>query len=189
MAQNIDGNPNTAALLKRVFMFLEDSEWNRANEYCEKILDTDPECAEAYLCKLMVELRVQKPEKLQDLSEPFEDNSNYLKAIRFASGSLKEELVGYIEHIKDGIYNGAKSTMDAANTEKAYKEAANVFKTIPGHKDSDALVQECYDKAEEIRKDNILAEGKSKMVGEAVSNYAAAIKLFNSIAPFFYSTI
>ena len=49
---------NTAPLLKRAFMFLEDSDWNSANEYCEKVLDIDPECAEAYLGKLMAELKV-----------------------------------------------------------------------------------------------------------------------------------
>ena len=41
-------------------MFLEDSDWKSAVEYCEKVLDLDPECAEAYLGKLMAELHVKK---------------------------------------------------------------------------------------------------------------------------------
>ena len=38
---------NTAPLLKRAFIFLEDGDWNSADEYCEKVLDLDPECAQA----------------------------------------------------------------------------------------------------------------------------------------------
>lgn len=36
----MQGNADIAPLLKRAFMFLEDGEWNNANEYCEKVLDT-----------------------------------------------------------------------------------------------------------------------------------------------------
>ena len=46
---------NTAPLLKRAFMFLEDRDWESADEYCEKVLDIDPECADAYLCKTLIE--------------------------------------------------------------------------------------------------------------------------------------
>ena len=48
----LGGNTNIAPLLKRIFMFLEDKDWNAANEYCEKVLDIDPENALAYLGKL-----------------------------------------------------------------------------------------------------------------------------------------
>lgn len=40
---------NTAPLLKRAFIFLEDGDWSSADEYCEKVLDLDPENAQAYL--------------------------------------------------------------------------------------------------------------------------------------------
>lgn len=39
-------NEQIGALLKRVFMFLEDSEWEKAIEYCERVLDMNPECGE-----------------------------------------------------------------------------------------------------------------------------------------------
>lgn len=132
------GNANMAPLLKRAFMFLEDGDWNSADEYCEKVLDIDPENASAYLGKLLSELRVRKQESLKDQAEPFADNNNYQKAIRFADDKLKNELIGYIEHI---------------NTRN-----------------------------ENARKDTILSEGKSKMTGEAISDYEAAIKLFESIS-------
>lgn len=93
------GNGNTAPLLKRAFMFLEDGDWNSANEYCEKVLDIDPENAQAYLGKLMAELKVRKQENLKDCAEPFNGKNNYQKAVRFADDGLKAALAGYIEHI------------------------------------------------------------------------------------------
>ena len=184
------GNANTVPLLKRAFMFLEDGDWNSANEYCEKVLDIDPENASAYLGKLLSELRVRKQESLKDQAEPFADNNNYQKAIRFADDKLKNELVGYIEHINtrnenarlDDIYTRAKNAMSVAHAESDYKEAARLFESINEYQDSATLATECYDKAEIARKDAILSEGKAKMTGDLVSNYEAAIKLFEQIS-------
>lgn len=184
------GNANTAPLLKRAFMFLEDGDWNSANEYCEKVLDIDPENASAYLGKLLSELRVRKQESLKDCAEPFDTNNNYQKAVRFADEKLKTVLAGYIEHINtrnenarlDGVYTRAKNAMSAANTESAYKEAAHLFESIDEYQDSAVLAQSCYEKAEIARKDTILSDGKSKMSGEIISNYESAIKLFETIS-------
>ena len=184
------GNTNTAPLLKRAFMFLEDGDWNSADEYCEKVLDIDPENSAAYIGKLMVELRVGKQESLKDQAEPFDGSNNYQKAIRFADEKLKTTLIGYIEHIKtrnensrlDGVYTRAKNTMSAANTENAYKEAAHLFESIDEYQDSAVLAQSCYEKAEVARKDAILAEGKAKMQGEVFYNYESAIKSFESVS-------
>lgn len=177
------GNANTAPLLKRAFMFLEDGDWNSANEYCEKVLDIDPENASAYLGKLLSELRVRKQESLKDCADPFDTNNNYQKAVRFADEKLKTVLAGYIEHINTrNVYTRAKNAMSAAHTESAYKEAAALFESIDEYQDSAALAQSCYEKAEIARKDAILSEGKSKMSGEIISNYESAIKLFETIS-------
>ena len=171
-------------------MFLEDGDWNSADEYCEKVLDIDPENASAYLGKLLSELRVRKQESLKDQAEPFADNNNYQKAIRFADDKLKNELIGYIEQINtrnenarlDDIYTRAKNAMSVAHAESDYKEAAHLFESIDEYQDSAVLAQTCYEQAEMARKDTILSKGKAKMIGRAISNYEAAIKLFESIS-------
>ena len=183
-------NANTAPLLKRAFMFLEDGDWNSANEYCEKVLDIDPENAYAYLGKLMAELHVKKQDRLEDQAEPFDHSKNYQKAVRFANEKLKTALTGYIEHINirnenarlTDIYTRAKKEMSAANTENAYKKAAHLFESIDEYQDSTVLAQSCYEKAEIARKDAILSEGKYKMSGEYIYDYLYAIKLFKSIS-------
>ncbi len=184
------GNANTAPLLKRAFMYLEDGEWNSADEYCEKVLDQDPENALAYLGKLMAELHVRKQDALRDQAEPFDSHNNYQKTLRFADDKLKIALTGYIEHINtrnenarlEGIYSSAKNKMTFAKTEGEYKQAASQFETIGDYRDSATLARECYEKAEVARKDGILSDAKSKMTGTVISNYENAIKLFESIS-------
>ena len=44
---------NTDNLLMRVKFFLEDRDWQNAGRYCEKVLDADPQCADAYFYKII----------------------------------------------------------------------------------------------------------------------------------------
>ena len=95
-------NPAAAtvqSLLKRAFMFLEDGEWGSANKYAEKVLDIDPENGEAYLAKAMSDLKQRSRSSMNDASG-IALNANIQKALRFGSGSLKNEINGYIESTK-----------------------------------------------------------------------------------------
>ena len=179
------GNANTAPLLKRVFMFLEDGDWQSADEYCEKVLDTDPECAEAYLGKLMAELQVRKRESLADCAEPFDNNGNYQKAFRFADETLKKELTGYIAiiqaRLKETVYQRGLLAMKDVNFEDAYKTAASIFREIPGYKDADNLVEECLEKAEKARKTAVYSEACSQMTRGSLTSLSTAITVFESI--------
>ena len=180
---------STAPLLQRAFMFLEDGDWNSADEYCEKVLDLEPQNAMAYVGKLMAELKVRKQENLKDQAAPFDGSNHYQKAVRFANEELKATLTGYIEHINtrnenarlDGIYCKAKKAMVAATTEKAYKEAARSFESISEYLDAAALAQACHENADVARKNAILSEGKAKMTDDSIASYESAIKLFKSI--------
>ena len=183
-------NASITPLLERAFLFLEDGKWRDADIYCEKVLDIDPKNAEAYLGKLMAELRVNNRRNLADCSEPFDDRDNFGKIIRFGDEALEAEIRGYITHINDrnentrltGIYENAQCSMQNAQSEEAYKKAAEEFKGISGFKDADTLVEECLDKAEICRKDVLYASGKSKMNGEKASAYEVAIQIFQTIS-------
>ncbi|MDO4198827.1 MAG: toll/interleukin-1 receptor domain-containing protein [Erysipelotrichaceae bacterium] len=90
---------NTAPLIKRVFMFLEDGDFSSADEYCERVLDIDPENAEAYLGKLMSEMNVSRREDLKNSKTEITENNNFKKAVRFGSQDLKKELNSYNQYI------------------------------------------------------------------------------------------
>lgn len=180
---------NTAPLLKRVFIFLEDGDWSSADEYCEKVLDLDPECAQAYLGKLMAELRVRKVDDLANCEQPFDGKDNYHKVMRFGGETLRDTLEGYITKINDrnenarlaGIYNDAANAMSRADSEDAYRSAADRFKSIPGFKDASALAESCLDKAEICRKDGIYSSAKSKITEDSTASCEEAIQMFQSI--------
>ena len=93
----------TAPLLRRAFLFLEDRDWENADEYCEKVLDIDPENAQAYLGKLMVEAQVKFPEQLGDTAMRLDNSNNYQKALRFGDEGLRKTLRGYNEASRDRI--------------------------------------------------------------------------------------
>ena len=181
---------NITPLLERAFLFLEDGKWQDANIYCEKVLDINPKNAEAYLGKLMAELRVRTRKQLADCEQPFDGSENYSKIIRFGDEKLENEMRGYIAHINErnenarlnAIYNRALKTRNSAITESTFKTAADTFKSISGFKDSDILAEQCLEKAEICRKDAIYASGKNQMSKDNISGYESAIKTFESIS-------
>lgn len=182
-------NVNAAPLLERVFLFLEDGKWQEANIYCEKVLDIDPKNSEAYLGKLMSDLHVRTRERLVDCAKPFDNNENYRKVFRFGDVKLVSELQGYIDYINERnenvrlneIYDSTVSAMKEANSEEAFKEKAEIFRTISGFKDADSLVEQCLDKAEVCRKDAVYESGRNQMNVDSISGYEEAINTFRTI--------
>ena len=183
-------NANVAPLLERVYLFLEDGKWQDANSYCEKVLDIDPKNAEAYLGKLMADLKVKTRKQLADCAKPFDDKENYGKVLRFGDEALEEEMRGYIDHINERnendrltkIYNSAVKGMKTANSEAAYKAVIKKLQSIPGFNDADSLAEQCIEKAEICRKDEIYALARSQMTGNIVNGYEAAIGTFRTIS-------
>ena len=175
-------NGAIAPLLKRAFLFLEDGDWQSADEYCEKVLDMDPENGEAYLGKLMTELHIRKREQLKDQALPFDDNKTYQKVIRFGDEKLKAELIGTIAFIndrnetarKEKIYQQACQQMQA----QRYAEAQALFDSIPEYKDATAQLEACVQQAELLRQENIYRQATQRM-GE--QKYKEAKALFDSI--------
>ena len=155
---NINASASTESLLKRVFIFLEDGEWETANAYCEACLDKDPESAKAYLGKLMAELRVKVQGELQNQLEPFDRNSNYQKAIRYADDELRDTLISYIKYInnrnedtrKDKVLCDAKAKM-TGNVIADYEEALSLLASIPGWGDADERKSICQSKIVELK--------------------------------------
>ena len=86
-------HPEIVPLLQRVGLFLEDNEFYRADEYCERILDMEPTNADAYLGKLLVEFRCTTREQLNQCQVSIADSKNYAKIIRFGDGTQKSFVI------------------------------------------------------------------------------------------------
>lgn len=186
---SINSGAPAEALLKRAFMFLEDGDWASANAYCEACLDKEPEMAEAYVGKLMAELHVNHQEQLKEQGNNFSGNANYKKAVSYANDALKTMLISYVQEINarnekkrlealHACYESAKTAMSNAE----YKKAEEKFASIRDYADSAALIQECREKAEELRKDEVLGKAKALLDDGSKSACEEALPLLTSIA-------
>lgn len=184
------GGANIAPLLKRAFMFLEDGDWQSANEYCEKVLDMDPENAQAYLGKLMAELQVRKKEELANCAYSFDHTANYQRVMQFGDDKLKTEMQGYISQINqrneqarlEQLYSNAVTAMQAAKTEEDFKAAAAAFQAISEFKNSKHLAARCLDQAQNAKKQAIYRAVKQRIAGNTADDYKEALAMLQPIA-------
>ena len=181
----------TNPLLRRAFLFLEDGNWETADNYCEQVLNQEPENALAYLGKLLAEMQINKPEELSNYDD-FENKSNFQKALRFADDKLAATLNGYIDErekyliqVKEKkrlselyeLYKEAVEIMENAATGQEYYQAYKKFESVSGFKDSDSLAETCFEKIYSFA----VSEMQSANTEE---HYRNAADLFNLISGF-----
>ena len=185
-------NSAVAPLLKRISLFLEDGNWQEADEYCERVLDSDPENAQAYLYKLMAKMEVRKTEDLRNQAQPFDSEDMYRKTVRFADEELKNTLEEYNAYIKDrnekkrieSIYNKAVYDMRYARDEISYKIIIEDLAEIPGYKDADEKKKECEEKAEECRLESLYNSALKIQTVQSEDNQLRAAKQFEELGTY-----
>jgi len=82
-------------LLRRAFIFLEDSDWDKAEELLEQVLNQEPENAKAYIGKLCIELGIKHEEDLLSCETDFREYRNYKRGMQFADDEYKKTLEHY----------------------------------------------------------------------------------------------
>ena len=92
--------PGVTSLLKRAALFLEDGDTASAREYYDRVLDIDPECAEAYMGKVCAETGCRKESDLGTLNYCVDMRGDWQKAVRFASAGQKQKYVGYMASVR-----------------------------------------------------------------------------------------
>ena len=184
---------NVETFLKRAFMFLEDREWQNANSYAEKILDVDPENPEAYLVKLLAEMKTTEKERLKYSNICFDDSNNYKKIQRFGTEKLKAELKNYIVEIKSRkelerlttIYEAGIEKRKNAIKESDFLKAAEIFESIIDFKDAASHKNWCIREANEAKIKAVYDMGVEAL--EAATNeveYLKAAEIFKRIIGF-----
>ena len=150
--RTINSNASVESLLKRVQMFMEDEVWDQASFYCEQILDINPECAMAYVDKLMIAHKISKQEDLGKLNGRFDSEKDFQRAISFAEPSLKNTLVGYNDAItarkNEEEYTSALSAYENAGNEgSTYEKIAERLRKLGDYKDSSLIAAKCDEMA------------------------------------------
>jgi len=92
--------PGVTSLLKRAALFLEDGDTASAREYYDRVLNIDPECAEAYMGKVCAETGCRKESDLGALNYCVDMRGDWQKAVRFASAGQKQKYEGYMASVR-----------------------------------------------------------------------------------------
>lgn len=187
------------SLMKRARLFLEDGDYKSANEYLDKVLDIDPEYAPAYVGKTQVAVEVPYESSLAVCLIEYEKDSDWKKAIRFASPEQRTIYEGYVtkaqetreEKRKNDIYQKALNYYQNAQLPDECYEARKLFMSIPGYRDSDRKQDECSKKAKDIEEQRARAaeaarkqqlEEEQKKKRESRNKAIAALALIAFVA-------
>ena len=166
-----------APLLERAHMFLEDKDWQKADEFFEMVLNKDPKNGNAYLGKLLADLEVSDLEQLSGFYTSFSGNKYYDKIMRFANSEIKEavkkcnDIIVYRneEARKKDIYDKALQMMENAKTEAMFENAGYMFQEVKDYLDAKEKSDECFEKGEIARIE------EEKAAKDKIYNEAAAI--------------
>ena len=97
------GTPGAVSLMKRARLFMEDGDFKSASEYIDRVLDLDPEYAEAYAAKVCAAFGIRTEAGLGETSFLYEDNPDWQKALRFADPQQKAVYEGYAAKARKNV--------------------------------------------------------------------------------------
>lgn len=173
--QQVDTS-EASPIIKRIFIYIEDSNWEKADEFCDKVLAETSDEALAYLGKLMIEKKCCHREELGYCDNPFDDSVNYKQIMSLGNHAIASEVKGYNETIierkkraaeearrqeqekaerqrKDKIYEKVQ-VLIASGDDGNLKEAISLLQSIPDWKDASQLIDEFGKKLIVIEKYN-----------------------------------
>ncbi|MBE6755573.1 MAG: tetratricopeptide repeat protein [Ruminococcaceae bacterium] len=198
----------SGALTTRGYFYLEDKEYEKANEYFEKALDENPLDAMAYVGKTLLRLRLSSLDELENIIVDLDADKDFMRAIRVAEGeeknhleSIKEKadkrklIFGFSRQCEqiEKKYENATSFIRKADKEKkdpfyiqyaakTYERARNLFESLGGYLDSEELAKECKEKFDDMPKEKIRFEAENKMNQTELSQYFEAKELLEKIS-------
>ncbi len=184
-----ESRSHISILVKRAFMALEDREFAKADEFCEQILNENPENTSAYLCKLLAEYRTSSIEELSSTTHAFDRSGNYKKLIRFADDSLRQQLNGILDGLAQrkneqrllNEYNSAVKIMNEARSEAQFNAAAQAFQLLQGYRNSNILAKQCSDNAQEAHLSSKYSYAVMRMNSRIKVNVEEAKSLFEAL--------
>ncbi len=176
------GYAPAASLLKRAYLFLEDGEIARADEYFEKVLDLEPENAQAYLGKLLVQLRLRRPEDLHNYPELFNQTPYYQKVMRFADPDLRRMLTDCHNNVCARKYGVALSVLENETNPGALYNAELIFNSLGAYSDAAEKARLCRQRADfYVAEEQYLQAKNAADQAQTSDDYAAVAEMFNEL--------
>ena len=144
---------NADALIKRGYMALEDSEWEKADRFFEESLNNDAEKAEAYFGKLLAENRCENSEALVNILA-----NKYEKATSVESVLACQKEEEHISEISEKYYIPYYLEKEKIRKEYIYDVSFN--SELKGRKDQKEL------QMQELESNKLLIRAKKYSTGE-----------------------
>ncbi len=135
--------------LKRAFILIEDGEFNKAYSLIDDYLNHDPENAYAYLGLLLIDCRIKDIELLKKMGEPYDENENYKKVLRFGNKKIVNFVQDANSHVKycQSQYDKADALVNQTFMVKNYYLAIRIWERIIDFKDSKDRIQKAIEEA------------------------------------------
>lgn len=178
---------NVAAVLERGFLYAEDEKWSEADGCFEKVLGSNPQNADAYLGKLLVDIQVRTKKDLFTCNKFFEDNEYYLQILRFGNPDLK----AYIERaaqdggalVKEQMYKDAVWKLNNSILPEQLLDCQKKFESLGNYLDSKEKAEECKQRAVQAEKKQMEEQyniHKELMKKDELEAYKRAMNFFAS---------
>lgn len=130
-------------LLERAYIFLEDGNWKKANQYAEKVLDLEPKNTDAYLCKFLAAGEYLSFDRLQaetsELNKVVPLDADFFNAVEFANEKQKAQLDAFLELRTEAQYQNACRDLEQCK----YEKARLTFDLLGDYKDAADKANEC----------------------------------------------
>lgn len=169
---------DVSPLLERAFLFLEDGDFARADEFCEQVLNHEPRNARAYLGKLLIDTKCRTVSELVACDRFVDGMANYGKAMRFGDEAFTAELKKYAdanrERINRCFYESTVEKAEKTNTVSGYEKAREQLLKMIGYAPAVSKAEEYLKRIEEL---NARARASQKK-----KNRIAAISIVSVVA-------
>lgn len=181
MEQKTQASPisDMEAYKKRILIFLEEKNWDKAKDYCEKCLDINPEESSVYLYLLLIDLKLSIIEELAETEIDIGNNKNYINAVKYANDVEKEE----IENIyKQNRLNYVRNNIEKNNSIKKYKKLIGMLENIGDYENSNELLDICNNKLKsKNRKSKIIRISVFFVIAFAIVAYISVSLILYSV--------
>ncbi|HJJ47503.1 MAG TPA: hypothetical protein O0X39_00725 [Methanocorpusculum sp.] len=129
--------------MESAFLCLKKHDITKAYDILELVLEHNPQCAKAYVGKVLALRNLSKEKDLNRVNPEFAYSPEYIKAMDYASGEYKEQLVAY-KNESEYQYallcvNANDSSMSVRKDE--LKTALEIFERLGDYKDSQKFLK------------------------------------------------
>lgn len=168
------------------FRCLGRRDWAQAEDCFCRALESDETDAMAHLGRLLAQFECSAPKELPNCNRSIEQSPHFVAAMEYGNGELKNFLSAAAKQIRkntqlnqiEQAYRSALTAMDAATEREEFLLAGRQLRKLNQYKDSVTLAQQCFQRAEEIRKDDVYRAACEEMAQGRAEN---AARLFGQI--------